>query len=152
MATLRALTIPLILAGLAAALYGAAVSICAMHRDAEKEEQKGHAFRFKTAVVFALTVSAILVASPRCKIWRERRVGSRRFGRFHRYAFRRDLRRFAGRIRQAASSDAWLPIVAGLSANTVSKMVVAAIAGGRAFALRIIPGLILVVAAAWAGC
>jgi hypothetical protein len=30
-------------------------------------------------------------------------------------------------------------------------MVVAAVAGGRAFALRVIPGLILVVAAAWAG-
>jgi uncharacterized membrane protein (DUF4010 family) len=47
--------------------------------------------------------------------------------------------------------DAVFPILAGLSTNTASKMIVAGISGGRSFALRVIPGLVIVVLAAWAG-
>ena len=47
--------------------------------------------------------------------------------------------------------DAVPPILAGLSSNALSKMVVAAIGGGRPFAIRVIPGLLLVTAAAWLG-
>ena len=43
------------------------------------------------------------------------------------------------------------PILAGLSTNTISKMFLAGISGGRAFALRVIPGLIIVALAAWIG-
>lgn len=49
-----------------------------------------------------------------------------------------------------AAPDAVLPILAALSTNTVSKVAVAA-SGGRAFAWRVIPGLLAFVAAAWAG-
>ena len=38
--------------------------------------------------------------------------------------------------------DATIPILAGLSTNTVSKVVFAVASGGRSFALRVIPGLI----------
>ena len=44
-----------------------------------------------------------------------------------------------------------LPILAGLTTNTLTKMVVAISTGGRRFALQIIPGLILVVLATWFG-
>jgi hypothetical protein len=44
-----------------------------------------------------------------------------------------------------------LPILAGLSTNTISKIVLAASSGGLSFALRVIPGLIMVAFAAWAG-
>lgn len=49
------------------------------------------------------------------------------------------------------SADAILPILAGLSTNTISKLVLAGTSGGRSFAVRVIPGLILVVLAAWSG-
>ncbi|WP_245286292.1 hypothetical protein [Bradyrhizobium sp. WSM1417] len=49
------------------------------------------------------------------------------------------------------SADAVAPILAALSTNTLSKIIVGWISGGRSFALRLIPGLILVIAAAWAG-
>jgi uncharacterized membrane protein (DUF4010 family) len=49
------------------------------------------------------------------------------------------------------ANDAILPILAGLSTNTLSKMVFAATSGGRSFAVRVIPGLIIVALAAWAG-
>jgi uncharacterized membrane protein (DUF4010 family) len=52
----------------------------------------------------------------------------------------------AGRL---APEDAIMPILAGLSTNTVSKIVVAA-SRGRAFAVRVIPGLVAFAAAAWA--
>ena len=44
-----------------------------------------------------------------------------------------------------------IPILAAITTNTISKMIFAVSAGGRSFALYVIPGLILLVAAAWAG-
>ena len=44
-----------------------------------------------------------------------------------------------------------VPILAAITTNTVTKAIFAVSAGGRAFALYVIPGLILLVAAAWAG-
>ena len=49
------------------------------------------------------------------------------------------------------SADAVFPILAGLSTNTISKMFLAGISGGRAFALRVRPGLIVVALTAWVG-
>jgi uncharacterized membrane protein (DUF4010 family) len=48
-------------------------------------------------------------------------------------------------------ADAILPILAGFSTNTISKLVLASTSGDRSFAVRVIPGLILVVLAAWLG-
>lgn len=45
------------------------------------------------------------------------------------------------------SADAVAPVLAALSINALSKIVVGWVGGGRAFALRLIPGLILVIAA-----
>ena len=50
--------------------------------------------------------------------------------------------KFAGR-------DAVIPILAGLATNTISKAAVAISTGGRRFAVQIIPGLVIVIAAAW---
>lgn len=47
--------------------------------------------------------------------------------------------------------DAVIPILAGFTTNTITKIVVATTSGGRAFALRVAPGVVLVAAAAWAG-
>ena len=55
----------------------------------------------------------------------------------------------AGAMSMAA--DAVFPVLAALTTNTVSKIVFAWSSGSRSFALRLIPGLVLVAAAAWAG-
>jgi len=44
-----------------------------------------------------------------------------------------------------------LPILAALTTNTITKVVVAISSGGQRFGLQIIPGLILVILAAWSG-
>jgi len=50
-----------------------------------------------------------------------------------------------------SAQESALPILAGLTTNTVTKMVVAFSSGGRRLALQIIPGVILVVLGAWFG-
>lgn len=50
-----------------------------------------------------------------------------------------------------SAREAVVPILAGLTTNTVSKVVFASVAGGRRFAVQIIPGLVLMVVAAWIG-
>jgi uncharacterized membrane protein (DUF4010 family) len=153
MATLKVLGIPLILAGAAAVIYGVVSTFWAMRQKSEGNVQNGRAFSFKTAVAFALTVSVILVVSAALQQWYGEKgvlaaAALAGFVDTHSAAISVASLVASGKL---APSDALLPIVAGLSTNTVSKMVVATIAGGRAFALRVIPGLIIVVAAAWAG-
>jgi len=46
--------------------------------------------------------------------------------------------------------EAVLPILAGLTTNTVSKTAFAISSGGRRYAMQIIPGLVIVIGAAWA--
>ena len=47
--------------------------------------------------------------------------------------------------------DAVVPILAALTSNTLSKIIMAATGGGWAFALRVVPGLVLITLAAWVG-
>jgi uncharacterized membrane protein (DUF4010 family) len=63
MTTLRTLSVPLICAGVAAILYGTVFTIRALQQKTESEAQSGRAFSLSTALVFALTLSSILVAS-----------------------------------------------------------------------------------------
>ncbi|MGB8041758.1 MAG: DUF4010 domain-containing protein, partial [Pseudolabrys sp.] len=55
--TLRALSVPLICAGLAAVVYGAVFTVRALQRKTQSEAQSGRAFSLPTALVFALTLS-----------------------------------------------------------------------------------------------
>ncbi len=50
-----------------------------------------------------------------------------------------------------AAADAALPILAALTTNTVTKGVVALTAGRGRFAVQTVPGLLLMILAAWAG-
>ena len=68
-----------------------------------------------------------------------------------RYAFSGYLGGFARRIRKNDLGRCHSADFAGLSTNTISKLVLAGTSGGRSFAVRVIPGLILVVLAAWSG-
>ena len=106
-----------------------------------------------TALVFALTLSSILVASAALREWFGETgiilaAALAGFVDTHAAAISVASLVASGRMRAA---DTVLPILAGLSTNTISKMFVAGSSGGRSFAFRVIPGLILVAAAAWAG-
>jgi uncharacterized membrane protein (DUF4010 family) len=52
----------------------------------------------------------------------------------------------AGKLKAA---DAIFPCLAGLTTNTITKALLAITAGGRHFAIQVIPELILVIASVW---
>jgi uncharacterized membrane protein (DUF4010 family) len=153
MATLMSLAAPLMCAGVAATVYGTAFTVLTLRQRSEAELQRGRAFSLWTAFVFALTLSVILVACAALQDWFGENgiilaAAIAGFADTHSAAVSVASLVASGKI---ASSDAILPILAGFSTNTISKIILASTSGGLSFALRVVPGLILVAFAAWAG-
>jgi len=151
--TLQTLSGPLICAGLAAVAYGAAFTIRALRQKTESEPRPGQAFSLSTALVFALTLSCILVASAALREWFGETgaivvAAVAGFVDTHSAAISIASLVASGKMNPA---DAVIPILAGLSTNTIGKMIFAWTSGGHPFAVRVIPGLILVALAAWGG-
>jgi uncharacterized membrane protein (DUF4010 family) len=153
-AALRAMAAPLIGAGLAAGAYGAVFTLAALRTPPPEDAQKSDsAFSLTGALIFALTLSVVLLASAalRAEFGETGAIlaaGVAGFVDTHAPAI--SIASLAANGRMAAQ-DVVVPILAGFTTNTVTKIVVAAASGGRAFALRVAPGVILVAAAAWAG-
>ena len=152
-ATLRTLSMPLIFAGIVAIAYGAAFTVRALREQDVPDPQQGKAFSLPAALAFALTLSAILVASAAL---REQfgetgaivAAAAAGFVDTHSAAIAIASLVASGKM---SAVDAVFPVLAGLSTNTISKIIFAWSSGGRSFALRLTPGLILVAGAAWAG-
>jgi uncharacterized membrane protein (DUF4010 family) len=153
MAVLRELSIPLLFAGLAAASYGAFFTIKALRGTEQVDSQAGHAFNFSSAIILALTLSGILVASAAL---RENFgeigviVGAALAGFADTHSVAVSIASLVASGKMNAA-DAISPILAALSTNTISKIIAAWTSGGRSYALRLIPGLLLVISAAWTG-
>ena len=153
MTTLRTLSVPLICAGLAAVLYGTVFTIRALRQKTESEAQSGRAFSLWTALAFALTLSSILIASAALREWFGETgiiVVATLAGFVDTHSAAVSVASLVASGKMSAA-DAVFPILAGLSTNTISKMFLAGISGGRSFALLVIPGLIVVALAAWLG-
>jgi uncharacterized membrane protein (DUF4010 family) len=153
LATLEKLSIPLISAGLAAAVYGAIFTVLALQQKPQNQEQGGRAFSLATGLAFAITLSIILIASAALRDWLGETgvilaTGLAGFVDTHAAAISAASLVATGKLRAA---DATIPILVGFSTNTISKGIFAVTSGGRSFALRVIPGLIIVAALAWAG-
>ena len=151
--TLRALSVPLICAGLTALIYGTVFTVRALQQKTEAEAQSGRAFSLSTALIFALTLSSILVASAALREWFGETgiiVAAALAGFVDTHSAAISVASLVASGKMSAT-DAVFPILAGLSTNTISKMFLAGISGGRAFALRVMPGLIVVALAAWVG-
>jgi len=151
--TLRSLSLPLVSAGSAAVVYGTVFTVRALQMKTEDETQTGRAFSLSTALVFALTLSCILVASAALREWFGERgiilaAAIAGFVDTHSAAISVASLVASGKMSAGA---AIFPILAGFSTNTISKIFLAGTSGGRSFALRVIPGLIIVALAAWAG-
>ena len=114
---------------------------------------RGRAFDPKTAVAFAATVSVVLLAAAAANSLLGERgllaaAGLAGLADAHAPAISIASLVAAGKLDAAAAVT---PILAALPTNTISKIVLAATAGGRRFAWAIVPGLLLVIAAAWTG-
>lgn len=146
---LQQLILPLILAGLMAVAYGAAFTISALRHEQDSDEKPGRAFRLTGALIFAGIVAIALFASAALQHY----FGAA--GVLTAAALAGFADTHAAAISVAAlpidAQAAAMPILAAFTTNSVSKAVFAWIGGGMTFALRVIPGLLLVVVAAWAG-
>ncbi|PJI43388.1 MgtC/SapB family protein [Ferrovibrio sp.] len=146
---LRQLAIPLALAGIAALAYGAIFTIAALREAHESGKPPGRAFRLSGALVFAGILAIMLFASAALQhVYGDAGV-----------LVAAMLAGFADTHAPAISvaslqiepQAAALPILAAFSTNSISKAVFAWIGGGAGYALRVIPGLVLVAVAAWCG-
>ncbi|WP_316192053.1 MULTISPECIES: MgtC/SapB family protein [unclassified Bradyrhizobium] len=150
---LQALLVPLLCAGAAAAIYGAIFTIVGLRQSGSADLPPGHAFSLPGALLLALTISAVLVLSAALReaFGEAGLVASAAVAGLvdtHAPAVAAAALAASGKI---GAADAVAPVLAALSANTISKIVVAWTSGGSSFALRLVPGLVLVIAAAWAG-
>lgn len=151
--TLQALSGPLICAGLAAAAYGAMFTIRALRQADPDAAARGEAFSLSTALLFALTLSVILVASAalRAQFGTAGAIAAAALaGLVDTHAAAVSIASLVASGRMSPA-DAVAPILVGLSTNTITKLIFASTSSGRGFAIRVIPGLVLVAAAAWAG-
>jgi uncharacterized membrane protein (DUF4010 family) len=151
--TVRTLSIPLVCAGVAAVVYGTTFTIWAIQQQTDDQQPGGRAFSLRTALAFAVTLASILIASAALRDWLGKSgvvlvTALAGFVDAHAAAISVASLVAGGKLHVA---EATVPILAGLSTNTISKIFFAASGGERRFAFRVIPGLIVVALAAWAG-
>jgi uncharacterized membrane protein (DUF4010 family) len=151
-ATLYQMRLPLIASGVAALAYGTVLTVISVRQEVPFEAQKGRAFSLKSAVFFAGIIAAMLFLSAALNAWLGKAgvlVAAAVSGFADTHSAAVSVASLVA-AEKFATRDAVLPILTALTTNTVSKAVVAISTGGRRFALQIIPGLVLVIAAAWA--
>lgn len=162
-ATLHAMAAPLLAAGLAAGLFSMPWALAALRAprvvvEAAPPDQDStpvvpqRAISLKEALAFSVALAAIMLASTAVQ---------QEFGKTAMIA----AAALAGLVNtqsaaisvalmvgsgQIAPQDAVLPILAAISTNTGMRVALAATLGGAGFAGRVIPGLLLGLAATWA--
>lgn len=153
LAVLKAFMLPLVFAGAAAILYGGAFTLWALReKRGEVEETKGNAFSLKTALIFAGILAGVLLLAAALQDWMGEAgviiaAGAAGFADTHAPSISVASLVADGKL---AAPAAVMPILAAFTTNTVTKMVFAFTAGGARFALYVIPGQLLMLAAAWA--
>lgn len=153
MPVLVTLSIPLICAGGLAIAYGAIFTVLAMKQEGAEEPQRGRAFSLPKALALAAILSMIvLIAAALRQAFGENGVivGAAIAGLADTHAAAVSVASLVASEKMPAG-EAAIPILAALSTNTISKIVVASTSGNRAFAYRVVPGLVLLIAGAWAG-
>lgn len=159
-ALLHALLWPLVFGGLAACAYALPFipgKAQQQAQQAQAQEQPsadaGRAFDLKTALAFAAVVSAVLLLSAGLSTWLGTRgtlLAAALTGLVDTHATAASVASLVAAGRLTVDAALW-PILAGLTSNTLSKVLVAFSAGGLRYAARIVPGLVLVMAAVWLG-
>ncbi len=143
---------PLALAALSAGAYGGVFAFRSLRGDPAPSIDRGHAFDLKIALGFTVAVTVAIFAAAALRD----AMGSSGLARRCRG---RAVDIQSGAIAVAglsaagkmAPSHTVVPILAGLSASTLTKVILAVVTGGRRYALCVAPGLLLVLISAWAG-
>jgi uncharacterized membrane protein (DUF4010 family) len=153
MPTLQQLVPALILSGLAATAYAGLFTLRSVRETTEQELPAGRPFSPKTAVLFVLVVGvALAISTALTTLLGDRGLllatGFAGLGDSHAAAISAASLAAGGK---APVSLAAMAVLIGFTTNSVSKAVVAFSLGDRRFALQLLPGIVLMVSAAWAG-
>ncbi len=149
--TLRVLLPALVAGALVAVLYGAWFTWRSWRSEATAQPPRGKAFRVSHALLLGLLIATLqaLAAVANDTLGDAGLTllnALAGFGDTHAPAAAAAALAAAGRLTPEAVA---LPILAAFSTNSLSKMLVAALAGGRHYSLAVIPGLVLVLLATW---
>ena len=150
---LRALALPLLFAGVVAVAYGALFMLRTTGETPPESSDPGRAFSFRTALLFALTITGVMFISAAIVAWLGAAglvpaAGAAGFADAHAIAVSIGSLVAAQKISVA---EAVIPILIALSTNTVTKIALAVINGGSRYAMQVVPGLVLTIMAAWLG-
>lgn len=151
--TLHALMWPLIFGGISIAIYGLVVTLNSFHKKRAEITKPTKTFSAKTALMLAGAIAAALVASAALKAWFGQAgllVASGVAGLADAHAATISVASLAA-AEKLSPESAVIPILVAFSVNSTSKAVVAFISGGKEFSDKVLLGLILQVAATWAG-
>ena len=151
--TLMALAPALAPAGVAALAYAGVMLVHAARTPVEGPLELGRAFDLKAPLILGLTVSAVLVAAEALRgalgpSGVVLAAGLAGFADVQSAAVSAASLVASGRM---GAEQAVVPIVAAVTTNTVTKVGLAVVLGGQRYAWRVCAGLLLVLAAAWAG-
>lgn len=138
--------------GAAAAAYGTMAMLRATASDDDAEPEAGRTFSITAALALAAMMAVMLVGQSFLKEWFGETgvIAGATLGGFV------DTHSAAISIASLAAADRLtplatvVPILAAMTSNAVSKTVMAITAGSGAFALRLVPGIVLSMAAPWA--
>jgi uncharacterized membrane protein (DUF4010 family) len=153
MPTLEMLVPSLLLSGLAAVGYAGLFTLRSVRETTQPDIAPGRPFSPKTALLFVLIVGAALAISTVLTMWLGDNglllaTGVAGLGDSHAAAISAASLAAGGQteVRMAA-----IAVLIGFSTNAISKTVVAFSLGDRRFAFQLLPGILLMVLAAWAG-
>jgi uncharacterized membrane protein (DUF4010 family) len=149
--TLYALAIPMIFGGVTISIYGAVVTLSSFHQNGTEMNNLGRSFSVKTAIILAVIIGLALLASAALKAWFGQTglvvaSGVAALADAHAATISVASLALAGKLTVA---DAVIPILVAFSVNAASKIVAAAITGGREFARKVSLGIVIQVSSIW---
>lgn len=151
--TLVMLAAPLVLGGLSVAIYGLLLTLNVLHHRTEELKQFGQLVSVKTALLLALAIGFVLVVSAMLQDW----LGQAGLVILSGLAGLADAHAPSISVASLVSTGklspeaAVIPILVAFSVNAFSKVIMAMVSGGAAFARRFIPALLLQVLMVWLG-
>jgi uncharacterized membrane protein (DUF4010 family) len=134
------------------ALYGLVFALRGVTPQGLAENEPGRAFSVGTALGFAAMMAVMLVIAAALRNWLGETgvaVGAVVAGFVDTHAAAISVASLVAAAK-TTPQEVVLPILAAMTSNAVAKIAMAIGAGSRGFALRVTPGLIVPLAAAWA--
>ena len=150
-ATLRALALPLLAAGVASVVYGALFTLRSARQPSDGELPPGRPFDPRTALIFMVVLALAQLASALLTEYMEHGgllAASAVSGLADAHAAAISAAALAANGSVSADLAA-IGVLVGFTSNTLSKIVVAFATGGVGYALRLLPGLLLMAMLAW---